>query len=604
MRLVKFRVQNYRSIVDSGEIRIEPFQALVGENNAGKSNILYALNAFLSAKAGGVQESDFFDSRSPIIFTATFAGLTSGERKKLRKYLLGDKLVFEKRILLQQEDLTSKKKIVTEYHGYEGIPKDWWLSTDGVIAKLGQKPDWKQVALDNNILEYVQDERGNVNKTSYERGIDKLLIEREDIEFEEPVLGSTQALGLQPVLLDYLPAFHMLPAITDFSEEIDKRSTSTNFRKLMADLAQRVIVADSRYPEVEKALSIVSNLLNPPGEGEIRAQDQVRLDVLSSIEDRLTGVVYRLMPSVRKIVLKVDTGSVQEIFSAGVTIKIDDGVLTDVLAKGQGLQRMTVFGLLQAVILNNRGELMSIPPQASPTTAEIKRIILAIEEPELYIHPQMQRLIFGILRSFSESDQVIYSTHAPTFVDLARYEAIGVVRKETVETGTKVLQCDSGIFEGQDERKLFQFLSSFDVEKNRMFFASKVILVDGEEDVIALIATGRCIDLFTEFPEELGFTIVDIDGKEQMPKYMRLLSAFKIPYAILHELDGDPNDSRNATIRSLIGENRSIELPNNLEQAVGHEGHFGNKYYAKKYFENYANIPEDFRNTVRAIFSW
>ncbi len=49
MRLISFQVKNYRSVVDSGEIRIEPLQALVGQNNSGKSNLLYALQVFLTA---------------------------------------------------------------------------------------------------------------------------------------------------------------------------------------------------------------------------------------------------------------------------------------------------------------------------------------------------------------------------------------------------------------------------------------------------------------------------------------------------------------------------------------------------------------------------
>jgi len=34
MRLINFCVENYRSIVNSGDIRTEPLQAFVGENNA------------------------------------------------------------------------------------------------------------------------------------------------------------------------------------------------------------------------------------------------------------------------------------------------------------------------------------------------------------------------------------------------------------------------------------------------------------------------------------------------------------------------------------------------------------------------------------------
>jgi len=61
MRLTNLRIQNYRSIVDSGEINIEPLQAFVGENNAGKSNILNAIQVFLTSGTGGITEADLFD---------------------------------------------------------------------------------------------------------------------------------------------------------------------------------------------------------------------------------------------------------------------------------------------------------------------------------------------------------------------------------------------------------------------------------------------------------------------------------------------------------------------------------------------------------------
>lgn len=47
MRLRKITIQNFRSIEKIENFRIEPLQALVGQNNAGKSNILKALDCFL-----------------------------------------------------------------------------------------------------------------------------------------------------------------------------------------------------------------------------------------------------------------------------------------------------------------------------------------------------------------------------------------------------------------------------------------------------------------------------------------------------------------------------------------------------------------------------
>lgn len=603
MRLIRLRTQNYRSIVDSGEIRIESLQAFVGENNAGKSNILRAVQAFLTPGTAGIQKHDFFDPDSAIVITAAFGELTAGERRKLRPYVLGDTLVIEKHVRIQEDRKSGTPRPVAEYHGYISRPKDWWLSVEGVIDhEATERPNWRKVAQEQCVLDYVQDENGRVDKKSYESGIRRLIVDDPSIEFEEPTLGQTQALGLQQVLVDSLPSFHMLPAITDYSDEIDKRSSSTSFRQLMGDLAERIIKLDPRYCEIQTSLSNIGSLLNMrkgAPEGGVG-----RLEVLGMIEGKLRDIVCRLMPSVEAVRVNVEIDDVKDLFARGVSIQVDDGSMTDVLMKGHGLQRCVIFALLQAMILNQRGQLVTEPAEVEKVEAEEHNtIIIGIEEPELYIHPQMQRLIYSVLRGFSVSDQVIYSTHAPAFVDLGTYEGIAVVRKESTARGTTVCQCRLGVFGDPQERQFFKFMNSFDIKKNQMFFAKRVVLVDGEQDVIAVLAAGRAEKLFLDFPEEIGYTVVETDCKEQLRKYMKLLNSFGIPYVVLHELDGEPDAQINVEIRSLLGENKSVELPDNLEAALNHAGHFRKTYDAKRYCENPANIPEGFRHAVRQIFT-
>ena len=111
MRLSQLRIKNFRSLKDSGDIRIESLQAFVGENNAGKSNILSAIEVFLTSGAGGVSADDYNDSIQPIVITATFSDLTAAERRPpLRKYLLGDKLILEKQISLVPDKKNAAKK--------------------------------------------------------------------------------------------------------------------------------------------------------------------------------------------------------------------------------------------------------------------------------------------------------------------------------------------------------------------------------------------------------------------------------------------------------------------------------------------------------------
>ncbi len=536
---------------------------------------------------------------------ATFAKLSADEQREFKQYLFKGQLVLRKEISLEVDSKSGKSKAIAEYHGYFSKPKDWWFSTEAVNAKEGPKPKWDKIAQEHGFLAEVTGADGKVNKKSYEEGIRKILATRDDIEFEEPTLGATQALGLQTNLLRLLPAFYLLPATADYSDEIERRSTTTVFRRLMGELAERLLKTDARFAKVENALKTIRELFNetPPDSKELapnQVKPEERLKVLGEIEASLKDQVKKLMPSVQRVCLTVVLEEMKDFFSRGVTIKVDDGILNDVLDKGHGLQRAIIFSLLQALIKNDAGKLL---PGQTPPASGTPSIILAIEEPELYIHPQLQRLVYGVLREFASTDQVIYSTHAPAFVDVWSYENAALVRKDSVATGTRVHCCPAGVLGSEADHKGFQLLNSFNLETNRLFFADKTILVEGEQDEIAIVATGRKMALFKEFPEEIGFTVVVAGNKEEIPKFQKLLNAFKLPYVVWHEKDGKPDtDEKNKAIIDLLNGNKRVELPDTLEVLVGHAGHFGKVYVAKKFFGTPANINATTEAKVSELF--
>ena len=594
MRLVRIKIKNFRSIKNIESLRVEPLQGFVGENNAGKSNILKAIECFLSAGAGGMTQDDFNDSAQQAIIETEFGDLSDSERSRLRTYLIGDRLILQKRLAIT-DDRSGKTKVKAEYHGYRAEPRDWWLSTAKVIEKKGSRPKWKEIATTHNILEYVEDKNGKVNKDSYENGLKTLLHERQDIEYDTPDLSKTQALGFQQNLLALLPEFYLLPAITDYSDEINRRSSSTVFRRLMANLADRIMRIDPRYDEIETTLTKLRQLLNPAIEGE----EPQRLEALSDMENSLRDTIKNIMPSVDGVQLAVELEEYKEIFSKGVTIKIDDGVLTDVLAKGHGMQRSIVFAILQMLIRSGKQE------------GEARPIILGIEEPELYIHPHAQRLIFRVLKKFagvpddvdqaSGIDQVIYTTHSPAFVDIHRYERIGVVRKKS-DAGTIIKQCDVGVFKNIEERKIFKLLTSFGLKHNEIFFARDCIIVEGPEDEFGIIATLRKLGVITDLPDEIGLSIVVADGKGEIPKFQKVLNAFGFDYGVLLELDGkSESDKQTTPILNNLNNNRLAKVQKRLEDALGVTGHFNDQCHAKKFFSNPENINEAMKEIVLSL---
>lgn len=597
MRLSKLRIKNFRSITDTDEVTIEPLQAFVGENNAGKSNLLKAISCFLSSGAGGMKIGDFKDITREASIECEFTGLEDGEKLKLRPYLLGDKVVLTKILRVEEDEERGKSTVKAVYHGYQAEPQDEHLSMSKIDARHGNRPRWSEIAEAAGITDYVQDDNGRVNKTSYRKGIERYLQEN-DVVYDEPVLGETQALGIPQNLLTALPKFYLLPAITDYSDEIDRRSSSTVFRRLMSDLADRVMKTDPRYQELDEALCKIRSLLNQSQEEGVPP----RLNALSTVEDSLRDLVKKLMPSVQSVSLDVEIEASQDIFSKGVNIKIDDGVVTDVLEKGHGMQRSMVFSLLQMLISSIR---------TTDEGAISQPIILAIEEPELYIHPHSQRLIFRVLKEFAGrsdeenptgSDQVIYTTHSPSFVEVWNYECIGMVRKPDMATGTIVKQASAGTLVGADDRKTFKMLTSFGLKHNEVFFGREAIIVEGPEDEIGIISAARKMGRVVELLDELGVTVLVTGGKGDIPKFQKVLNAFEIEYGVMLEMDGhDDQHSQNSPIIDCIENGRLVRVPNRVEDVIGLGRHFQDQREAKQYYSDMDNINQEFLDIVENL---
>ena len=218
MRLTKLQVKNLRSICDTGDFSLKPLFALVGENNSGKSNLLRAIDVLLSAGVGKLSRKDFNNTDLPIVIKGVFGDLAPSEKKRWSPYLVGDILSLEKHISFSVDDRTGREKLEAEFHGYRAEPEFWYLSLPKIQEKLGDRPKWTDIVKENSLPEYFLDE-GKSNKSIYSKGLARYLLEN-DVDFDSPDLSTTQALGLQSNVVASLPRVYLLPAITDYSDEM------------------------------------------------------------------------------------------------------------------------------------------------------------------------------------------------------------------------------------------------------------------------------------------------------------------------------------------------------------------------------------------------
>jgi predicted ATP-dependent endonuclease of OLD family len=200
--------------------------------------------------------------------------------------------------------------------------------------------------------------------------------------------------------------------------------------------------------------------------------------------------------------------------------------------------------------------------------SNLRRFVLLIEEPELYLSPHTQRHLFRLLRELAQrGNQILYSTHAPVFLSVDRMEELALVR-HTKDAGTTLLQPDP-----LAEAEAFRVLSEFDSDRAELFLARAVLLVEGRTEKMTFPYVFEALGVA---PDKEGLLILECGGKGNMPLFARICNACEIPYVVVHDRDA-PHGERpveservvNRQIQEVAGKRRTVVLTPDFEAVAG-----------------------------------
>jgi putative ATP-dependent endonuclease of the OLD family len=526
MRITQLRITNYRSFDETGINLAFPDApspvAIIGPNNAGKTNLLSALLLVTAARS-------------------TYPTAFSEEDFHGRNISAGFHI---------QARIAPPLRSANAYNRVTEMPL-----VDLVVRDRGGGIETSHYCLDAEGKQVFNPRTLKRSKTS------QLTPE------EKEALAAYQKTGAEQVhkWKGQLPVFYLGP------DTLQKEIRPGRF-SLLGKLVETFIKEFSAEENVmREGPGVVSaHVGRPRSEVYTQAQQYLERHVLST--PAYAGFVAKVQQILQKqLNLREDECEVRlrppeaDLFFSNLHFSVreaSDCPLLPMERMGTGFISLFVVALLRAMIDTDEGG----------------KIIL-LDEPETFLHEHFQEYFFEVLRELARKNQIIYTTHSKKFVD--PFDSASIVRLER-SSGVSVVRTAARPIEYPDHLEGYRlhaptdypkFLRTLEPNLGNLLFAERVVAVERPHDLLAY----RTI-LEKSYDFGLNNTaLVAAWGKDSLVAIIQLCQAFCIPVFVIHDADLPTLDplpttasaaekgqaTKNATIaRSMGGRNIHINVPN------------------------------------------
>lgn len=532
MKLLTIVVHNFRSIIDA-TIEAHDYMLLVGANNAGKSNILHALRAFYDDVKWSQDDFPKIGANDNESWVQLTFQLNTDEWSSL-----ADKY---------KEDSSDRELVVRRF----------FKSDDKARCQTNQ----------SNIYALV------------------------NAQLESELFYGAKNVGAAKI-----GQVLYVPALTTPAEQT-KMSGPSPLRNMLNFLLKKVVSRSEAFKEITSAFE------------KLNVEAKQENGFLTEISTPLNTAISSWSI---KIDLSVNTVAPEDISKSLVKFSFVDSSLGDVgfdLERyGHGFQRSVIYELIR-LAPTFKDEKKTEKKEFSPAFN-----LVLFEEPESFLHPSQQESMAYHLRRLASEDgqQVIISTHSPTFAGKAAEEIGQIVRVQrtngTTETfqpkgsqintmfdqGGELLRAlqkfvddqsvpenkkarakkiianpPQGDIAAQEER--FRFQLWLDGERSSLFFADRVLLVEGatERALFNYLLARDWHDLSAH-----RICVIDVLGKFNFHRFMALLDAYGIPHGVM--LDDDNSKDHHGAVNDLVEESsnsrtlaKPVKFPGCLEMFLG-----------------------------------
>lgn len=463
MILKEITIENFRSIRAQTISNIDNGLVLIGKNNAGKSAILSAIRAFWGDYSP--EEKDFHKTSETFNITAKFFCT--------EEYL--DSFFYNSKI-----GILKCPSNATEFGSSKTGTE--WEETNFTTYK-DARDEWYNSALREDI------ETANRFKQIWLNAV-KAKLSWEDEYVTDTATCNKNDCKIQHNIKDILVLLPQIAFIDDtrnFAEEEQGKSKSIT-SAIFNDILSRDYERETGNQACENCNSeececLCINDIYEKSADSLTVQELQKLinykakNSTTEITQRISEQFSENYQSGFRVNIKA-TSNVSKSFS--LQTKIYDPALdaeVEMSNVGAGVRSIYILSLLQAYNQGKPG-----------------KTLFMVEEPELYLHPQLQKEMAKALWKISETNQVLFTTHSPTVlngfalsdvrkVHLNQVDYCSIIERASLDdildeigyTSQDILNTDFVLFvEGEDDIK---FISAI-INKYYNIDMDKVTIID------------------------------------------------------------------------------------------------------------------------------
>ena len=257
-RLSYITIANYRSCKQVA-LTLDDFTPIVGYNNAGKSNILNAIEWFLEPSA--LTPSDFNDPAQPIILSGIINGITEAILKKMPE---------------------NHQKAITPYWNAGGV------TLRRTMAKPGAASTAKLEVRNLGIKDEKADDAWTLNPA-----------------------------GIPQALKALFPESIRVRAMEDASDDVSKASKTNTIGKLIAEIIEPV--RKDHEKDIRKALDDIASTLSADGKNRANKLNEFDTGASDSLKELFPGLQIKLDVPLPEIPDLFKNGTVRVFETHGAT---------------------------------------------------------------------------------------------------------------------------------------------------------------------------------------------------------------------------------------------------------------------------------------------